>query len=43
VLALLIYLGRFSRLAGALIVPYLLWVAFAGVVNYQIVLLNGPF
>ena len=43
VLALLIYLGRFSKLAGALIVPYLLWVAFAGLVNYQIVLLNGPF
>ncbi len=43
VLALLIYLGRFSRLAGALIVPYLLWVAFAGVVNYQIVQMNGPF
>ncbi|RIA56710.1 TspO/MBR family protein [Dichotomicrobium thermohalophilum] len=43
VLALLVYLGRFSKLAGALIVPYLLWVAFAGVVNYQIVQLNGPF
>jgi len=43
VLARLIYLGRLSRLAGLLIVPYLLWVAFAGVVNYQIVQLNGPF
>jgi len=43
VLALLVYLGRFSRLAGALIVPYLVWVAFAGVVNYQVVQLNGPF
>jgi len=43
VLALLIFLGRISRLAGALMVPYLLWVAFAGLVNYQIVQLNGPF
>lgn len=43
VLVLLVYLGRFSKLAGALIVPYLLWVAFAGVINYQIVELNGPF
>jgi tryptophan-rich sensory protein len=43
VLALLVYLGRFSKLAGALIVPYLIWVAFAGVVNYQVVQLNGPF
>jgi len=43
VLALLLYLRRFSRVAGLLIVPYLLWVTFAGVVNYQIVQLNGPF
>jgi translocator protein len=43
VLALMLYLGRFSRAAGLLIVPYLLWVAFAGVVNYEIVQLNGPF
>ncbi len=43
VLVLLIYLGRMSKLAGALIVPYLLWVAFAGLVNYQVVELNGPF
>jgi len=43
VLVLLVYLGRLSKLAGALIVPYLIWVAFAGVVNYRIVELNGPF
>jgi tryptophan-rich sensory protein len=43
VLALVIYLGRVSRLAGALLLPYLIWVAFAGVLNYQIVQLNGPF
>lgn len=43
VLALMIYLGRFSRLAGALILPYLIWVAFAGLVNYEVVRLNGPF
>jgi len=43
VLVLLIYLGRMSKLAGALILPYLAWVAFAGLVNYEVVRLNGPF
>ena len=31
---------RVSRLAGALLVPYLLWVAFAAALNYQFVALN---
>lgn len=43
VLALLVYLGRMSRLAGLLIVPYLIWVAFAAAINYRVVQLNGPF
>jgi tryptophan-rich sensory protein len=32
---------RKSRLAGALFVPYILWVAFAGYLNAAIVVLNG--
>ena len=35
--------GRRSRLSGALLLPYLAWVSFAGVLNWQIVQLNGPF
>ena len=31
---------RVRRLAGALMVPYLLWVSFAGVLNYAIWHLN---
>ena len=31
---------RISRVAGALLLPYLLWVTFAGVLNYSIWRLN---
>lgn len=43
VLALLIACGRRSRLAGALLAPYLLWVAFAAALNFEVVRLNRPF
>lgn len=43
VLSLVIVCGRLSRLAGALVVPYLVWVAFASSINYGVVQLNGPF
>jgi tryptophan-rich sensory protein len=43
VLVLLIVLGRRDRVAGALIAPYLVWVAFASVLNLAIVDLNAPF
>jgi len=32
--------GRVDRRAGLLVVPYLLWVAFAAVLNYQFLALN---
>lgn len=42
--AMLIFLlGRQSKIAGALLVPYLVWVSFAGWLNYKVVELNGPF
>ncbi len=43
VLALIVFLMPRSRLAGTLLVPYLAWVSFAGYLNYQVVVLNGPF
>jgi len=43
VLLLVISLARLSKLSSVLLVPYLVWVAFAGVVNWHIVQLNGPF
>ena len=41
VLATLIAFWRVKRLAGALLVPYLLWVAFATVLNGSIWRLNA--
>ena len=35
--------GRASRPAAALLVPYLLWVSFASVLNLKIVQLNASF
>ena len=43
VLALCIGLRQFSVLASWLIVPYFVWVSFAGVLNLFIVRLNPPF
>lgn len=40
---LIVYCGRFSRAAAALLVPYLAWVTFAGAVNWAVVELNAPF
>ena len=37
------YCWRFSRLASALLLPYLVWVTLAGALNWQVVQLNGPF
>ncbi len=41
--ALIIICARYSRLAGFLLVPYLLWVSFAGALNWQVIALNPPF
>ncbi|MEH6792454.1 TspO/MBR family protein [Parasphingorhabdus sp.] len=43
VLAMLIITWRFTPLAGAMILPYFLWVSFASVLNAKIVQLNKPF
>ena len=43
VLALCVFLRQWSPLASWLIVPYLVWVSFASVLNWKIVQLNGPF
>lgn len=43
VLALVVFLGRLSKTAGAAMCVYLLWVSFAGYLNYEVVKLNGPF
>lgn len=43
ILALMLFCGRFSKASAALLLPYLVWVTIAGVLNYQVVQLNGPF
>lgn len=43
ILALVLYCGRLSRIAGALLLPYLAWVTVAGALNWQVVQLNAPF
>jgi tryptophan-rich sensory protein len=43
ILVLGIFLYRRSALAGLLMAPYLLWVSIAAALNYQVVVLNGPF
>lgn len=34
---------RHSRLAALLLVPYIVWVTIAGVLNWQVIQLNGAF
>lgn len=43
VLALCVALREWSVLASWLIVPYLVWVSFAAILNWKIVQLNRPF
>lgn len=43
ILALIIICSRYSKLAGLLLVPYLVWVSFAGALNWRVIELNGPF
>ncbi|WP_348631936.1 TspO/MBR family protein [Pontixanthobacter sp. CEM42] len=42
VLSLCILLRQYSVAASWMIVPYLVWVSFASILNWQIVKLNGP-
>ncbi|MBX7483524.1 TspO/MBR family protein [Qipengyuania qiaonensis] len=41
--ALVVFCGRYSRLASVALVPYLIWVTIAGALNWQVIELNGPF
>lgn len=43
VAAVIVFVWRRSMTGAALIVPYLMWVTFAGYLNMIIVRLNGPF
>jgi tryptophan-rich sensory protein len=43
ILAIMIHAARFSRGAALLLVPYLVWVSFAGALNWAVVQLNAPF
>jgi translocator protein len=43
VAGLIVYCGRFSKGAAALLVPYLVWVTIAAALNWQVAALNGPF
>jgi len=43
ILALIITVYRKSTLSSLMLVPYLIWVSLAAALNYQVVLLNGPF
>jgi tryptophan-rich sensory protein len=43
ILLLMFLAGRHSRAAALLLVPYIAWVSFAAVLNFELVRLNGPF
>mgnify|MGYP003331045999 FL=1 len=43
VLALVLGVWRVSRASACLNVPYLAWVSLAGLLNWQNIVLNGPF
>ncbi len=43
ILVPIIVFARYSKVASALLLPYLAWVTFAAFLNLEIVRLNGPF
>jgi len=43
IVLLMVVAGRHSRAAGLLLLPYLAWVSVAGMLNWEIVRLNGSF
>ena len=43
ILAIILYVVRFSRPAAMLLLPYLGWVSFAAALNWAVVQLNAPF
>jgi tryptophan-rich sensory protein len=43
ILALVIYIATISSQAALVMLPYLAWVTFAGLLNWRVVQLNKPF
>ncbi len=43
IVVLIVVCARRSRIAAALLLPYLAWVTFAAVLNREVVRLHGPF
>lgn len=43
IVLLMVVVGRYSRPAAWLLLPYLIWVSIAALLNYEIVRLNGAF
>jgi benzodiazapine receptor len=43
IVLLIVFLARLSRIASALMAPYLVWVTVAAALNYEVVHLNAPF
>ena len=43
IVALIVFIGRWSRPGAALLLPYVAWVTFASVLNAAVVDLNAPF
>jgi benzodiazapine receptor len=43
IVSLVVFLSGLSRTAALLLLPYLAWVTFAGLLNFKIVQLNRPF
>ncbi len=43
IILLMVFVFRMSRLGALLLVPYLIWVSIATVLNYRVIELNGPF
>lgn len=42
-LLLIIFCSRLSKTSALLLIPYIVWITVAGLLNYQVVELNGPF
>ncbi|MGP1354121.1 MAG: TspO/MBR family protein [Parasphingopyxis sp.] len=43
IVVLIVVCARYSKLAAILLLPYLAWVTVAGMLNWEVVQLNGPF
>jgi tryptophan-rich sensory protein len=39
----MLFMWRWSRRSALLLIPYLLWVTLAALINLETVRLNGPF